>query len=255
MQKRSGTGLSAVDRRTTASAAPFEMYMPVRPVDHCWIKRVATLELRALHHAPRPSHTIDDADLVAVLQVPPDTRQTRRAVRCRAARGRSRGPIPESIRSCGVLKAPPARMTSRDAPGSPARSPTVSLRCGHARGRAARPSGYSTPTARVRVVQQHARHQRVELDGERLWPRAGDLEQPLARAHPLMACRRERCVEQPFGATRHHAPVIGIGMASEQTLQCLFGRVSAPIAASAEVRTDSSSSSSPNVSRGTARSI
>ena len=54
----------------------------------------------------------DDAHLVAVLEVRADAGQVD-AHRMPCASSSSRGPMPESISSCGVLNAPPARITSR----------------------------------------------------------------------------------------------------------------------------------------------
>ena len=68
--------------------------------------------MRPLQQGEVLPHPADDADLVAVLQVlPTPGRSTRHGMPNRSSS--ALGPTPESFSSCGVLKAPPARITSR----------------------------------------------------------------------------------------------------------------------------------------------
>ena len=75
----------------------------------------------------------------------------------------ARGPMPDSISSCGVLNAPPARITSRAA-NTWRVLPAAGARPRMRRRTAARRSRYSTPIARFAVVEQHPRRERVQLD-------------------------------------------------------------------------------------------
>ena len=100
----------------------------------------------------------------------------------------ARGPMPESISSCGVLKAPPARITSREA--------RISRRSPASRARP-RVGAVEVPPLQVLdadgalvAVEQHARRERVELDAQAVGEPLRHVQHSLARP----ARRRRPCV-------------------------------------------------------------
>ena len=146
-----------------------------------------------------PAHAVRHRHLVAVLQVAADARQVDAHGDAVRAAARAAGPMPDSISSCGVLKAPPQRITSRRARTS-RRSPGASLGCGM---RAVEPLALQVLDAARRAVgvEQHARGQRVELDVQPVADaRAATSQQPLARADAAVAARRQRRVAQALEA-------------------------------------------------------
>ena len=92
---------SAGRGRATSQSQP--MRAKAQRIAHVVVERVARLQAN------------DGARLVVVLQVLADARAGRRRLRCRAARSRPAGPMPESCRSCGDCRAPADRITSRSA--------------------------------------------------------------------------------------------------------------------------------------------
>ena len=130
--------------------------------------------------------------------VPTPGRSTRTAMPC--SRRCAAGPMPESISSCGVLKAPPHRITSRRARTSRA-SPGARARPAACARYRRSPLRYSTPRARAVVVEEDAGRERIELDVQ---PVAGcaaaTSQQALARAGAAMAARRQRRVAEALEA-------------------------------------------------------
>ena len=75
MQNKSGNGRSGAERLNIASTAPFVMYGPVRRVCQSLNCGSSLENFASLKHLPLVKiHAIDDAGLVAVLQILADAR-------------------------------------------------------------------------------------------------------------------------------------------------------------------------------------
>ena len=142
--------------------------------------------------------------------------------------------MPDSISSCGVLNAPPARITSRWRERLRASSPAAALGRGCAP-YSRSPFWYSTPMARF--VSSNST--RVASAFSSIFSRSGccfaHVEQALARADALVVVGRQRRVAQRRSASsRHDAPVVGIeqrcraGRRSHRRAELAFKRVPAP---------------------------
>ena len=130
----------------------------------------------------------DDTHLGPVLQIFADTWKVNDLKRMPWRDSSWAGPIPESFRSCGLLKAPAERITSR----------LAVICCGDG----ALPAGfgsaryrrvafmYSTPVAIV-PSNSTSRHQTVLLDDQVVRQRGGRRQDELAHAPPLASRRPE----------------------------------------------------------------
>ena len=132
-----------------------------RECSHVTTARSPLANLAPAKHPPVLFHAIDHADLVAVLEIGPDAgRSTRTSMPCRSSS--SLGPMPDNIKSCGVLNAPPQRITSR-----PARAWRISpgSELGLAWARYSRsPFEIFNPDGALVCVKQHAAGQGIDLD-------------------------------------------------------------------------------------------
>ena len=116
--------------------------------------------------------------------------------------------MPDSISSCGVLNAPPARMTSR-------RADAIRVSAGRRAGagmRGVQPLAFLILDAdrAVAIVEQHARGERVQLDPQPVGILSRHREQPLARADALVVVGRQRRVARADLVAFDDAPVVRI---------------------------------------------
>ena len=144
--------------------------------------------------------------------------------------------MPDSISSCGVLNAPPARITSR-AREPCRRSPGAALGARVRRRRAARLSGTrrrSRGSHRRTAPASPARSARsCRRSG---WPLATSSSRSRA-PDPLVVPRRQRRVAQPDRSSRDDAPVVRIELALEARAPA--ASVTAELGCAARLRTDS----------------
>ena len=126
--------------------------------------------------------------------------------------------MPESIRSCGVLKAPPARMTSRER----VRLAQLARRVAGLGMGAVEPLALQVLDAdrAVALVEQDSGRQRVELDAQPVGIPLGHLEQPLARAGAAVVARGERRVAHAVGIGLDDVAVVGVAGAAQEPARC-----------------------------------
>ena len=206
MTNKSGSSRATLERNEKATAAPFERYIPW-PAQPRPVNRIADRKLGALQAGPGPRRLVDDADFVAVLQVAANALERNRAPGRRPAASRSFGPTPDSMRSWGVLNAPPDRMTSRRASTLP-QFPVFAAGAGRGAIETAAFKIFDADGAILRI-EEDARRQRIVFDFERCFCIASSTRSRAPRRRPaevesgtlLRPSPSFPCVRRLFGST------------------------------------------------------
>ena len=126
--------------------------------------------------------------------------------------------MPDNMRSCGVLNAPPARITSREARNFPLLPRLAGWR---AEG-PIQPCAFEIPhsNSSIRPLREdYFRGKCIQFDPQFAFP--GDIENALPRTGALMVARHQWRIAKPLRVFFHHAPVVGIELALDQVADLL----------------------------------
>ncbi len=129
--------------------------------------------------------------------------------------------MPDSINSCGELKAPPARMTSRRAltrRGVPV-APLAHRRRGRIGPVKMRAVEVLDADRPILLIENDAGGEGMQHDPQPLRMPRGDIENPLAGADALMRGRRQRRIADALEPAAAKAAVVRVGRAKDERAQ------------------------------------